>query len=91
MATLIPYASLCAAPWKNGGGSTMQIAIWPLDVGLDNFDWRISLATITADGPFSVFPGIDRSLVLVDGDKLRLLLDGARQEIGRASCRERVF
>lgn len=81
MATLIPHASLRAAPWKNGGGSSMQIAIWPLDAGLDNFDWRISLATITADGPFSVFPGIDRSLVLVDGDKLHLLLDRTRQVV----------
>lgn len=81
MATLIPYASLLAAPWKNGGGSTTQIAIFPLDAGLDAFDWRISLATITADGPFSVFPGIDRSLLLVEGDSVRLTLDGMRKVV----------
>ncbi|OYO30987.1 HutD family protein [Janthinobacterium sp. PC23-8] len=78
MATLIARERLRAAPWKNGGGSTAQIAIFPPDASLDNFDWRISLATITADGPFSSFPGIDRSLLLVEGDKLQLTLDGAR-------------
>lgn len=81
MATLIPYASLLDAPWKNGDGSTTQIAISPLDAGLDEFDWRISLASITADGPFSGFPGIDRSLVLVKGDTVRLTLNGQRKVV----------
>lgn len=79
MATFIPQEYLCAAPWKNGGGSTMEIAISPPDAGFDDFDWRISLATITASGPFSSFPGIDRSLMLVDGDSVQLTLDGTRK------------
>lgn len=78
MATFIPHECLRAAPWKNGGGSTTEIAIAPPDAGFDDFDWRISLATITADGPFSSFPGIDRSLMLVDGPGVQLTLDGAR-------------
>ena len=81
MATLIPHASLLAAPWKNGGGSTAQIAIFPPGASLETFDWRISLATITADGPFSSFPGMDRSLVLVEGDRVRLTLDGMRKVV----------
>ena len=64
MTLLIPYAGLESAPWKNGGGSTTEIAIAPPGAGLDDFDWRISLATISEDGPFSVFPGIDRTLIL---------------------------
>ncbi|MBE3023943.1 HutD/Ves family protein [Janthinobacterium sp. BJB1] len=79
MATFIPHECLRAAPWKNGGGSTMEIAISPPAAGLMEFDWRISLATITASGPFSSFPGIDRSLMLVDGDSVQLTLDGARK------------
>lgn len=78
MATLIAYAGLLAAPWKNGGGSTRTLAVSPRGAPLDNFDWRISVAAITADGAFSLFPGIDRSLVLVEGDSVRLTLDGAR-------------
>ena len=81
MATFIPHEYLRAAPWKNGGGSTTEIAIAPLGAGFDDFDWRISLATITASGPFSSFPGIDRSLMLVDGDSVQLTLDGTRKVV----------
>lgn len=67
MTLLIPFAGLEPAPWKNGGGSTTEIALAPVGASLDKFDWRISLATIAASGPFSAFPGVDRSLALVDG------------------------
>jgi environmental stress-induced protein Ves len=72
MTQLIQYASLMPMPWKNGGGSTTELAVFPAGAGFDDFDWRISLATITQDGPFSCFPGIDRSLALVDGDGVLL-------------------
>lgn len=72
MTQLIQYASLRPAPWKNGGGSTTEIAVSPSGAGLDEFDWRVSLATISQSGPFSCFPGIDRSLALVDGDGVLL-------------------
>ncbi|MYM74822.1 HutD family protein [Duganella sp. FT134W] len=72
MTQLIQYASLHPAPWKNGGGSTTEIAVSPAGATLDNFDWRVSLATIAQDGPFSSFPGIDRSLALVHGDGVLL-------------------
>ncbi|WP_300752333.1 HutD family protein [Janthinobacterium sp.] len=81
MAILIPHASLRAAAWKNGGGSTTEIAISPKGAGFEDFDWRISLATITASGPFSSFPGIDRSLMLVDGESVSLTIDGARKVV----------
>ena len=72
MTQLIQYASLRSAPWKNGGGSTTEIAASPTGAGFEKFDWRISLATISQNGPFSSFPGIDRSLALVDGDGVLL-------------------
>jgi environmental stress-induced protein Ves len=72
MTQLIQYASLRPTPWKNGGGSTTEIAVCPPGAGFDEFDWRISLATISQSGPFSSFPGIDRSLALVDGDGVLL-------------------
>lgn len=77
MTQLIQYASLRPTPWKNGGGSTTEIAVAPPGAGFDQFDWRISLATIAQSGPFSTFPGIDRSLALVDGDGV--LLDFGEQ------------
>ncbi len=72
MTLLIPYAGLAPAPWKNGGGSTTEIAIAPLGATLDKFDWRISLATIASSGPFSTFPGVDRTLALVEGPGVQL-------------------
>ncbi|ELX10919.1 HutD/Ves family protein [Janthinobacterium sp. HH01] len=72
MTQLIQYASLRPAPWKNGGGSTTEIAVSPSGAGFDEFDWRVSLATISQSGPFSSFPGIDRSLALVAGDGVLL-------------------
>jgi hypothetical protein len=76
MTVLIPFAGLAAVPWKNGGGSTTEIAIEPPDALFETFDWRISLATIAEDGAFSVFPGVDRTLALVDGHGVTLDIDG---------------
>lgn len=79
MTVLIPFAGLSPVPWKNGGGSTTQIAVGPPDASLDDFDWRISLATIAEDGEFSVFPDIDRTLALVEGAGAVLDIDGEDQ------------
>jgi environmental stress-induced protein Ves len=72
MSTLIPFASLTPSPWKNGGGSTTEIAVEPPGATLLTFEWRLSLATVSHDGPFSHFPGVDRSLALLDGPGLTL-------------------
>jgi environmental stress-induced protein Ves len=76
MTTLIPFAGLVPVSWKNGGGSTTEIAVAPPEAGFDDFEWRISLATIASDGPFSVFPGVDRTLMLVEGHGATLDIDG---------------
>jgi environmental stress-induced protein Ves len=54
-------------PWKNGLGVTTQIFASPADGTLDAFDWRVSMARVSADGPFSVFPQIDRQLLVLEG------------------------
>lgn len=69
---LFDTAGLPASPWKNGGGSTREIVCRPEGAGLDGFDWRVSIATITQAGPFSAFPGMDRVIMLLDGDGVRL-------------------
>lgn len=75
MSILIPFAGLATVPWKNGAGSTTQIAADPPESGYDDFNWRISLATISENGPFSLFPGVERTLALVDGHGLTLDID----------------
>ena len=71
-ATRFALADIAPTPWKNGGGATREIACWPAGTGLDSFDWRFSVATIAADGAFSVFAGIDRSITLLSGDGVLL-------------------
>ena len=63
-------------PWKNGGGVTTEIAVFPPGAGLDDFAWRISMARVESDGPFSLFPGVDRTLMLLDGEGLHLAVEG---------------
>ena len=54
-------------PWKNGGGETVEVIVHPEGASLSDFGWRVSMATVASDGPFSVFPGIDRTIVVVEG------------------------
>lgn len=61
---------LPVTPWRNGGGETREIICTPS--GADNFNWRASIATIAQDGPFSAFPGIDRSITLLTGEGVHL-------------------
>jgi environmental stress-induced protein Ves len=53
-------------PWKNGGGSTTEIAVDPDGADWEAFNWRVTIADIRESGPFSSFPGIDRSILLLD-------------------------
>jgi len=64
--------SVPSVPWKNGGGTTRTLASHPPASGLDAFQWRISLAEITASGAFSSFPGIDRTILLWRGEGMVL-------------------
>ncbi|MGH7621957.1 MAG: HutD/Ves family protein [Gemmatimonadaceae bacterium] len=60
-------ARLPAIPWKNGGGLTREIVCRPRGADLNTFDWRVSIADLTANGAFSTFSGVDRVIMLLDG------------------------
>ena len=65
-------------PWKNGLGTTIQIAIHPPDAGLaTRFDWRVSLADVAADSDFSRFSGYDRTIMVAEGAGMELAFDAA--------------
>ncbi|MFD9789832.1 HutD family protein [Streptomyces sp. NPDC059070] len=66
--------TLPAGRWRNGGGATREIASRP--AGADDFGWRASVADIGRGGPFSEFPGVDRTLTLLSGDGVRLRCPG---------------
>lgn len=66
-AVLLPASKRVVRPWKNGGGTTQDIALFPSDSGLDDFGWRLSIATVESDGVFSHFAGVDRHLAILEG------------------------
>jgi len=67
---ILREANYICVPWKNGGGVTREILRSPAESVA--FDWRLSLATIDAPGPFSTFAGYHRTLVLVGGAGVEL-------------------
>jgi len=62
--------------WLNGGGLTRELARGPVSSAQAEFGWRLSLADIERDGPFSSMPGCDRSFALVEGSIWLELPDG---------------
>jgi len=72
MHQLLAPADYRRMPWKNGGGHTLEIAAEPPGAGIAAFAWRVSVADIERDGPFSAFPGVDRTVVLLAGNGMRM-------------------
>ena len=61
-------------PWKNGGGTTTEICKAASPAG--EMLWRLSIADVASDGPFSEFPGIDRWIMVVSGKGMELTIEG---------------
>jgi uncharacterized protein len=70
---LIRADTVEAQPWRNGGGLTRELLRWPAGA---TWQLRISLADVRSDGPFSIFPGIERWFSVIDGAGVRLSLAG---------------
>jgi len=67
------------SPWKNGGGTTQSLVCWP-----SPSDWvfRMSVARIDSDGPFSEFKGVDRWFAVLSGEGVVLQFPERRVEVG---------
>lgn len=72
--TFMPMAGHRVMAWANGGGTTAEVAIHPpgASIAARDFDWRISMAHVGGDGPFSALPGFDRNLTLMAGRGMTL-------------------
>jgi environmental stress-induced protein Ves len=59
--------------WRNERGWTREVYRHP--EGVADWHWRVSIAEIDQDAPFSAFPGCDRELVLLAGEGMDLVFD----------------
>lgn len=71
MIEIISPTQFKTVPWKNGKGETIEMAINSSGT-LDDFDWRLSMASVVEDGIFSNFSGYTRNLILIAGDGINL-------------------
>ena len=78
--TVLRAENRVAKLWKNGGGVTRDVCAWPPGAGVEAFDWRISIADVDSDGPFSLFPDVDRILTILSGNGLHLMQNGGIEE-----------
>lgn len=72
---ILPAAGYRRERWKNGAGWTRRIHAESRADGGEGWDWRLSIAEIEEDAPFSAFPGVERELVLIEGNGMRLRFD----------------
>jgi uncharacterized protein len=55
-------------PWRNGGGTTTELTVAPGEP----FLYRVSIADVASDGPFSRYGGYDRHIMLLSGAGMTL-------------------
>jgi environmental stress-induced protein Ves len=75
-ARVIRNEDLVRVPWKNGGGTTAEVAAFPEGSGFETFGWRISMADV-----------IDRTLIVVEGEGIELDVEGIAYRLDTASPR----
>ena len=78
-ARYFPREHYTSMPWRNGAGTTREIAREPAQT--EAFAWRLSLASLQASGPFSAYPGYQRAVALVEGHGFRLVIKDARAQV----------
>jgi environmental stress-induced protein Ves len=80
---IIRYAELRPQPWRNGGGTTRDLASHPEIASAQDgaWDWRVSISELSKAGDYSSFPGVERVLTVVDGELLVLSVDGKEQPL----------
>ena len=69
--------------WRNGAGLTRELAAWP---DAQDWAWRISVAEVSASGPFSHWPGVSRWFAVLGGAGLSLTVGGTSHALGTQSA-----
>jgi uncharacterized protein len=82
--TVVVAPDVSPQPWRNGGGQTRELRLWP--DGTASWQLRISLASVTRSGPFSVYPGVQRWFNVVEGNGVALRVAGKEYRLNESSA-----
>jgi environmental stress-induced protein Ves len=63
--------------WRNGQGVSWEIASFKKE-GAADFSWRFAKARIDHDVPFSIYPGMDRIFMMIEGQGMDLEFEGGK-------------
>lgn len=80
---MLSLEDMAPGPWRNGSGTTRELLAWPTP---QDWDWRISVAEVVKNGPFSRFDGVQRWFAVLGGAGVRLLVDGHAHELTAQSA-----
>ena len=70
---VVNLADVAATPWRNGGGVTRELVVWPPE---GEWQWRMSVAEVESSGPFSRFEGVQRWFAVLSGAGVALDIAG---------------
>ena len=74
----VSLVDVAPTPWRNGGGGTRELVAWPPQ---GEWRWRMSVAEVTASGPFSVFEGVQRWFAVLRGAGVALNIAGTHHTL----------
>lgn len=80
---IVRLADIPATPWRNGGGVTRELAMWP---AAGDWAWRMSVADVDKSGPFSKFEGIERWFAVLEGAGVQLEVAGVPHRVTAADA-----
>lgn len=78
--TLLRPSAYRRVPWKNGLGTTLELATDAAEPG-GPWTWRLSVADVPERAAFSRFDGIDRRLAVLEGAGMDLYEAGSSRAI----------
>jgi len=75
---LLPAGGHRTVTWRNGRGVTSEIVVEPAG---DDWHWRLSIADVASSDDFSLFPGVDRTIVVVEGAGMALSIGDEPEQV----------
>jgi environmental stress-induced protein Ves len=81
-AITVRTAEVASQPWRNGGGVTRPLLVRP---GGDRWQVRVSVADVSANGPFSRFPGVQRWFAVLHGAGVVLTIGSSEHRLDSGS------